>query len=144
MTPLFRDIRELLQRKRFRLRKRNYENEFAFFQTLSRLFQLAQNAKRGLEFAETAPMRKKNLSWYVYILHKTSTEKNLTSWPCMGGKEMYKKLFCTWKIDDRTYSFFEVLVAVTVFVACLSITGADKTESPCRVLEQTNIKFPLV
>ena len=62
----------------------------------------------------------------------------------MGGKEMYKKLFCTWKIDDRTYSFFEVLVAVTVFVACLSITGADKTESPCRVLEQTKIQFPLV
>ena len=53
--------------------------------------------------------------------------------------------FC---FDQRTYSFFEVLVAVAVavavFVACLSITGADKTESPCRVLEQTNIKFPLV
>lgn len=51
--------------------------------------------------------------------------------------------FC---FDHRTYSFFEVLVAVAVavFVACLSITGADKTESPCRVLEQTNIKFPLV
>ena len=89
MTPVFRDIRELLQRKRFRLRKRNYGNEFAFFQNLSRLFQLAQNAESGLEFAETAPMRKKNLSWYVYILHKTSTKKHLTSWPCMGGKEMY-------------------------------------------------------
>ena len=49
--------------------------------------------------------------------------------------------FC---FDHRTYSFFEVLVAVAVFVACLSIFGADKTESPCRVLEQTNIKFPLV
>ena len=54
--------------------------------------------KVDLNSRRTAPMRKKNLSWYVYILHKTSTEKNLASWPCMGGKEMYWKLFCTWKI----------------------------------------------
>lgn len=56
---------------------------------------------------------------------------------------MHVENFC---FDHRTYSFFEVLVAVAVavFVACLSITGADKTESPSRVLEQTNIKFPLV
>ena len=58
MAPLFRDIRELLQRKRFRLRERNYENESAFFQTLSRLFQLAQNAKSGLEFAENSTHEK--------------------------------------------------------------------------------------
>ena len=54
---------------------------------------------------------------------------------------MHVENFC---FDHRTYSFFEVLVAVAVLVACLSITGADKTESPSRVLEQTNIKFPLV
>lgn len=46
--------------------------------------------------------------------------------------------------DHRTYFFFEVLVALAVFVAYLSITGAGETESPCRVLKQTNFKFPLV
>ena len=118
------------------------------FSKLCRVYSnLLKMPKVDLNSRRTAPMRKKNLSWYVYILHKTSTEKNLASWPCMGGKEMYWKLFCTWKIfvliiePIPSLKFF---VGVAVFVACLSITGADKTESPCRVLEQTNIKCPLV
>ena len=91
-------------------------------------------------------MRKKNLSWYVNILHKTSTEKNLTSWPCMGGKEMYYKLFCAWKIVVLIIEPIPSLkfLLLSPFSLLVSITGADKTESPCRVLEQTNIKFPLV
>ena len=46
--------------------------------------------------------------------------------------------------DHETYCFFDVLVAVAVVVANLSIAGADETESPCRVLKQTNLKFRLV
>lgn len=69
------------------------------FSKLCRVYSnLLKMPKVDLNSRRTAPMRKKNLSWYVYILHKTSTEKNLASWPCMGGKEMYWKLFCTWKI----------------------------------------------
>lgn len=69
------------------------------FSKLCRVYSnLLKMPKVDLNLRRTAPMRKKNLSWYVYILHKTSTEKNLTSWPCMGGKEMYYKLFCAWKI----------------------------------------------
>ena len=83
-----RDLKQLRRRRQW---KHNQKNEFASFQTLSRLFGTALFVKVGLF----------SWSWilkgyiHVQVLHKTSNGKVSRRSRAVDVKEMYLKAWCT-------------------------------------------------
>ena len=102
--PNNRDLKQLRRRRQW---KHNQKNEFASFQTLSRLFGTALFVKVGLF----------SWSWilkgyiHVQVLHKTSNGKVSRRSRAVDVKEMYLKAWCTCRAVD-------LLIKPTVFRRC--------------------------
>ena len=128
MEKPLNNIRDLTIRQWRRPWKSRWKIDLASFQTISRLFKVAQILQRRefmLEFKRGGHSRVQTKMIAFIASPSPSSKKYLkigpfTSQSCSDGKEMYKKTWCTCRVvvlPIKTYCFFAVLFAVAVIVS---------------------------